>query len=186
MRRPAGRWNFTVNGKPAAVDVPPPTAGAKPVSRSSHAKGLRRRACAYLQRSCHANPIRWLADGFPGSNPHAQPGSRSLWAASLALSDSDQQPRQIGGMSVGGASYSSGVVRLSRPLPDVRAARRAPGILLLISVAGCRSCAQRDLGRPQKVPTAILMMGGHKGTSGIMTPLERAECKRKIGLVISA
>jgi hypothetical protein len=52
---------------------------------------------------------------------------RSLWAASLALSDSDQQPRQIGGMSVGGASYSSGVVRLSRPLPDVRAARRAPG-----------------------------------------------------------
>ena len=52
---------------------------------------------------------------------------RSLWAASLALSDSDQQPRQIGGMSVGGASYSSGVVRLSRPLPYVRAARRAPG-----------------------------------------------------------
>jgi hypothetical protein len=34
------------------------------------------------------------------------------------LSDSDQQLRQIGGMSVGGASYSSGVVRLSRPLPD--------------------------------------------------------------------
>ena len=33
------------------------------------------------------------------------------------LSDSDQQLRQIGGMSVG-ASYSSGVVRLSRPLPD--------------------------------------------------------------------
>ena len=58
-----------MNGKPAAVDVPPPTAGAKPVSRSSHAKGLRRRACAYLQRSCHANPIRWLADGFAGSNP---------------------------------------------------------------------------------------------------------------------
>ena len=40
--------NFTVNGKPAAVDVPPPTAVAKLVSRSSHAKGLRRRACAYL------------------------------------------------------------------------------------------------------------------------------------------
>ena len=69
MRRPAGRWNFTVNGKPAAVDVPPPTAGAKPVSRSSHAKGLRRRAGAHLRRSCHANPIRWLADGFAGSNP---------------------------------------------------------------------------------------------------------------------
>ena len=75
MRRPAGRWNFTVNGKPAAVDVPPPTAGAKPVSRSSHAKGLRRRAGAHLRRSCHANPIRWLADGFAGQILHAQPRS---------------------------------------------------------------------------------------------------------------
>jgi hypothetical protein len=39
------------------------------------------------------------------------PPVRSLWAASLALSD--QQPRQIGEMSVGGASYSSGVVRMT-------------------------------------------------------------------------
>ena len=31
-----------------------------------------------------------------------------------------RQPRQIGEMSVGGASYRSGVVRLSRPLPDMR------------------------------------------------------------------
>jgi hypothetical protein len=30
----------------------------KSVSRSSHAKGLRRRACAYLWQSSHANPIR--------------------------------------------------------------------------------------------------------------------------------
>ena len=36
---------------------------------SEHATGLRRRACAYLRRNCHANPIRWLADGFAGSNP---------------------------------------------------------------------------------------------------------------------
>ena len=41
----------------------------KSVSRSSHAKGLRRRTCAYHRRNCHANPIRWLADGFDGSNP---------------------------------------------------------------------------------------------------------------------
>ena len=33
------------------------------------------------QRNCHANPIRWLADGFPGSNPTC-PASQSVSNAS--------------------------------------------------------------------------------------------------------
>ena len=37
--------------------------------RSWCVKGLRSQACAYFRRNCHEIPIRWLADGFAGSNP---------------------------------------------------------------------------------------------------------------------
>ena len=43
--------------------------------RSSYATGLRRRACAYLRRNCHANPIRWLADGFARFESYMPPAS---------------------------------------------------------------------------------------------------------------
>ena len=67
--------NFTVNGKPAAVDVPPPTAGAKPVSRSSHAKGLRRRACAYLSEVVTQIQLGGSRTDSLVRILHAQPGS---------------------------------------------------------------------------------------------------------------
>ena len=150
MRRPAGRWNFTVNGKPAAVDVPPPTAGAKPVSRSSHAKGLRRRAGAHLRRSCHANPIRWLADGFAGSNPTC-PATQSVCASAT-----EAVIRPISPIVVWGPRLRTPTMRLSSMLTYRQ--RRAAG-----RAAQCRraSCSPRA-----PMPTARSWSGSGRSPAG--------------------
>ena len=59
-------------------------------------------------KNSRGNSTDFGPDRFRGRVSRPSQPVRSLWAASLALSDSDQQPRQIGGMSVGGASYSRG------------------------------------------------------------------------------
>ena len=112
------------------------------------------------QRSCHANPIRWLADGFPGSNPTCPASQSGLCGLRRSRC---QIPISSLGRSAGcrsaaprtarGSSGFPGLCRTCVPLEGHRD-------LLLISVAGCRSWAQRDLGRPQKVPTAIRDDGG--------------------------
>ena len=46
-----------------------------------------RPGCAYLRHNCHANPIRWPAPGFDGSNPICparQSGLRELTALSFS------------------------------------------------------------------------------------------------------
>ena len=79
----------------------------------------------------------------------------SLWAASLALSDPDQQPRQIGEMSVGGASYSS----------------RSSGFpgLCRTCVAGSRTCGGPERSKP--VSSFWRSEGGRSFTLGCRCPM---------------
>ena len=96
--------------------------------------GFRRRSGAPLIRDAQVRVLppglRVLANSdsymrrFESCRP-SQP-VRSLWAASLALSDSDQQPRQIGGMSSAafrtarGSSGFPGLCRTCVPLEGHR------------------------------------------------------------------
>ena len=56
-------------------------------------EGSRCPAGAYLPRNCHANPIRWLADGFAGSNPTCPASQSGLhWATATAMARARSTP----------------------------------------------------------------------------------------------
>ena len=97
---------------------------------SSYAKGLRRRACAYLRPSCHANPIRWLADGIGSSSPICPATQSGLdWATATAMArDTARGPSGSGG---------SGSAERMRIVPRPRQVGHWEGM-------GCWVCVDAD------------------------------------------